>query len=222
MVVSRKSFYVAISVLLLPIFIFILLNTGKPKYQKLPIYGERIPPDGMDIKDTIFHVIPDFSVTNQSGIVITKNDLNDCVYIANFFFASCQDICPKMNAELELIYNKLNSKKLEEKKYSTVKFISFTVDPVNDSVSVLADYAKKFNADSKIWHFCVTSQDSLLKIGSGFLLPVSKEDKTIDHSQQLILVDKNHHIRGVYDGLNKKETERLYDELKVLLTEYDN
>lgn len=127
-----------------------------------------------------------------------------------------------MNAELELIYNKLNSKKLEEKKYSTVKFISFTVDPANDSVSLLADYAKKFNADSKIWYFCVTSQDSLLKIGSGFLMPVSKEDKTIDHSQQLILVDKNHHIRGFYDGLNKKETERLYDELKVLLTEYDN
>lgn len=95
MVVSRKSFYVAISVLLLPIFIFILLNTGKPKYQKLPIYGERIPPDGMDIKDTIFHVIPDFSVTNQSGIVITKDDLNDCVYIANFFLCIVSGYLPK-------------------------------------------------------------------------------------------------------------------------------
>ncbi|NDC31174.1 MAG: hypothetical protein EBZ58_09625 [Bacteroidetes bacterium] len=58
------------------------------------------------------------------------------------------------------------------------------------------------------------------KIGQGFLLPISKEDKTIDHSQQLILVDKEKHIRGVYNSFDEEDMKRLNDELKVLLYEY--
>jgi cytochrome oxidase Cu insertion factor (SCO1/SenC/PrrC family) len=54
------------------------------------------------------------------------------------------------------------------------------------------------------------------------LLPVSIEDKTIDHSQQLIIIDKEKRIRGVYDSYSDVEIKRLEEDLKVLLYEYHN
>jgi protein SCO1/2 len=101
--------------------------------------------------------------------------------------------------------------------YPQVKFISHTVDPENDSAAVLAQYATKFKAKAGIWYFVTGSKDDIFKAGQGYLLPVSIEDKTIDHSQQLILVDQNRHIRGIYDGLDDKDIRRIKEDIKVLL-----
>ncbi|OFY93535.1 MAG: hypothetical protein A3K10_01840 [Bacteroidetes bacterium RIFCSPLOWO2_12_FULL_31_6] len=120
-----------------------------------------------------------------------------------------------MNAKVETVYSKI-----KEQKFSEIKFLSITVDPENDSVSVLSEYSKKFNADPSIWYFATGTQQDVFKTGQGFLVPVSKEDTTIDHSQQLLLIDKEKHIRGIYNGLDEVELSRLKDEIKVLLYEY--
>ena len=210
---KRKSFWVATGLLVFPVAFFFLLRASKQNYKHLPHLGERIEPNGADIKDTIFYQVPEFSVTDQSGKELNSKMLTNNIVIANFFFASCKDVCPKMNGNISVFYEKA-------KEWSEVKLISFTVDPDNDSTQVLADYAKKMNADKKIWHFCRTDKENLFKIGQGFLLPVSIEDKTIDHSQHVILLDKSRHIRGVYNGLDLNDMKRLDDELKVLLYEY--
>jgi protein SCO1/2 len=210
---KRTSFFIAIAVIVVPILIYFLLHAGKQNFKSLPVFGEKVAPNGDDIKDTIFYTVPDFKVTSQTGETITQKTFSGSIYIANFFFASCKDVCPKMNAKVETIYAKA-------KEYAEVKFISFSVDPENDSVPVLANYAKKFNADSKIWYFVTGSKDAIFKAGQGFLLPVSIEEKTIDHSQQLLLIDKQNRIRGIYNGLDDLEIKRLNDDIKVLLYEY--
>lgn len=210
---KRTSFFIAIAVIIVPILIYFLLHAGKQNFKSLPVFGEKVAPNGDDIKDTIFYTVPDFKVTSQTGETITQKTFSGSIYIANFFFASCKDVCPKMNAKVETVYAKA-------KEYAEVKFISFSVDPENDSVPVLAKYAKKFNADSKIWYFVTGSKENIFKAGQGFLLPVSIEEKTIDHSQQLLLIDKQNRIRGIYDGLDDLEIKRLNDDIKVLLYEY--
>lgn len=101
-----------------------------------------------------------------------------------------------------------------------VKFLSHTVDPDNDSVSVLAAYAKRFNAEPYRWHFVTGSKQELFDIAmKGYLVPVTKEDTTIDHSQNLILIDPWRRIRGYYDGLNEEDVKKLMDEIKVLQVE---
>ena len=122
-----------------------------------------------------------------------------------------------MNAKVATVYSKI-----KDQNFSEIKFLSITVDPENDSVPVLSAYAKKFKADPSIWYFTTGTADDVFNTGQGFLVPVSKEDKTIDHSQQLILIDKQKHIRGIYDGLDEVELSRLKDEIKVLLYEYHN
>lgn len=210
---KRKSFWVATGLLVIPVAIFFLLRASKQNFKRLPYYGEKIEPNGADIKDTIYYQIPPFSVTDQAGREINDKILNKNIFIANFFFTSCKDICPTMNYKLAEIYDKA-------KEWSEIQFVSFSVDPDNDSTAALAAYAKQFKADKNIWHFCRTDKNSLFKIGQGFLLPVAIEDSTIDHSQQILLIDKSRHIRGIYNGLDNNDMKKLSDEIKVLLYEY--
>jgi protein SCO1 len=210
---KRKNFFIAISVIIIPVLIYFIGKAGSQKFNSLPFYGEKIVSE--QSKDTIFYSIPDFNVVSQTGESVSQKTFDNNIYIANFFFASCKDVCPKMNAKVESVY-----KKVIEQNYAEVKFISFSVDPAHDSVSVLATYAKKFNADAHKWYFVTGSKDAIAKAGSGFLLPVSMEDTLVDHSENLMLVDKKNHIRGIYDGLDEIEIKRLNEDLKVLLYEY--
>ena len=210
---KRKNFFIAISVIIIPVLIYFIGRAGKQKFNSLPFYGEKVLTEGS--KDTLFYVVPDFKVTSQTGESVSQKTFDNNIYIANFFFATCKDVCPKMNAKVESIY-----KKVIEQNYAEVKFISFTVDPINDSVPILAAYAKKFHADAHKWYFVTGTKEAIVNAGRGFLLPVSMEDTTIDHSENLMLVDKKNHIRGVYDGLDEVEIKRLNEDLKVLLYEY--
>jgi protein SCO1/2 len=210
---NKKTFVLALGLIIVPLLVLWVLNLGKQNYNSLPYIGERIPPDGTEVLDTIYYQVPPFSFIDQQGKPFTQQEFDNYVYVANFFFASCKDVCPAMNAKVATVYEKM-------KEFSEVKFLSITVDPDNDSVPVLANYAAKLKADPAIWKFGVGPYESVYNAGQGFLLPVSKEDKTIDHSQQLILVDKDRHIRGMYDGLDDTEIKRLKEDIKVLLYEY--
>ncbi len=211
---KKKGFFIATGLLVVPVVIFYMLNAGSQNFKKLGYLGERIAPDGIGIKDTIYHTVPDFSGIDQSGDTLNSNDLTNNVFVANFFFASCKDVCPSMNRRLQKkVYDKF-------KEFAEVKFVSFTVDPSNDSTQVLLAYSKRFNADPKIWHFVNAGNKGVFEIGQGMLLPVSIEDKTIDHSQQLILIDKAKHIRGVYDSRSDIDIKHLDEDIKVLLYEY--
>ena len=212
---ARGKFIIAISVILVPVIIFFIGSFGKQNFKNLPYFGERTAPGGGDDKDTIYYSVPGFELISQTGETITQKTFDNCIYIANFFFASCKDVCPKMNAKVESVYTKIKEQNIKE-----IKFLTITVDPENDSVPVLAEYANKFHADPKSWYFATGTKEEIFKTGKGFLLPVSIEDKTIDHSQQLLLIDKNKHIRGIYNGLDEVEILRLKDDLKVLLYEY--
>lgn len=209
----RKSFFIAAGVIIIPVLVYFLLKAGNTNFKRLPYLGERIVPDGKNVKDTIYYEVPDFEVIDQTGKKLSLASFQNKIFVANFFFASCEEVCPTMNKKLANVYEKF-------KEFSEIEFVSFTVDPDNDSLAVLSEYAKRFKADPKIWHFVSTNLDATSKIGQGFLLPISKEDKTIDHSQQFILVDKERHIRGVYNSFDEEDMKRLNDELKVLLYEY--
>jgi protein SCO1/2 len=210
---KKTGLFIVLGLLAAPLLIYLILHAGKQRFTELPYFGERIPPNGREVKDTIYYTVPDFSLTDQEGKTITRKDFANSIYVANFFFASCEGVCPAMNKRLKAVYDRM-------KEFAEVKFISHTVDPDHDSVPVLKEYAKQYGADPAIWHFVTGSREDIFKAGRGYLLPVSIEDRTVDHSQQLILVDKAGHIRGVYDGLDDAEMERLQDEIKVLLYSY--
>jgi protein SCO1/2 len=105
-----------------------------------------------------------------------------------------------------------------------VQILSHTVNPENDSVSVLKAYSKMVHADTKMWNFVTGGKKQLYDLArNGYLVNALEGDGGPDdfiHSELFILVDKEKHIRGIYDGTNIKAVNDLLDDIKVLIAEY--
>ena len=182
-----------------------------PKQEKLPLLGN----PNVNGNDTIYPKISDFSFIDQNNTVITNKNFDNKIYVADFIFLSCPTICPKMNAELGKVYNIY-------KDNPQVNFLSHTIDPENDTVPRLKEYTQAMGI-GKNWHFVTGNKDSIFNIATASYFttayPDAKEPGGLVHGGGLMLVDKNRHIRGVYDGTDSIETQRLIKDIKILLKE---
>ncbi len=198
-------------ILITPLIWGLLWKYGKTSYSTLPIMGS-VEMTG----DTTPWLVSDFSFTDQTGKTITQNDFKDKIYVANFFFATCPDVCPKMNRNMHLVYEKF---KLDPE----IKYLSHTVHPEHDSVKVLAEYARKLQVDPNIWHFVTGKKNEIYEMAEQSYKAVTVEgDKPSNfiHSDKLILVDKEKHIRGIYDSQDYKDVMRLQDDIIIVLKQY--
>lgn len=185
----------------------------------LPIYGDRdlVYKDGK-VVDTIFHQIPDFEYTNQNGKTVSKKDVLGRVFVADFFFSTCPTICPKMTSQMKRL--QVLTADIEE-----LHFLSFTINPENDTPEVLLEYANQYGVDLKNWDFLTGDEAATHHLGvKGFLVHArADEDEPggFAHSPSLVLIDRSGKIRGVYDGTNTEEVDLLNQDIRKLLrTEY--
>ena len=199
-----------------PSVFYVIFTTGKHNFIHVPYFGEKeLAANG---KDTIYHSIPSFSFINQDGKIITDKDYDGKIYVANYFFTTCKSICPKMTGELQRVQDKFAYTN------GLVQILSHTVNPENDSVPVLKAYADMVHADTKMWNFVTGDKKQLYDIArNGYLLNALEGDGGPDdfiHSELFILIDKEKHIRGIYDGTNIKAVSDLLDDVKTLIAEY--
>jgi len=189
----------------------------------LPYLGEFMEEDslGADGKHYTInkpHSIPAFSFTNQEGKIITEKDLSNKIYVTDFFFTTCQSICPVMSVNMQKM-NKLFQDKPE------VVFLSHTVDPETDSVPQLLEYARQHNADPNKWHFLTGDKKALYDMARhGYLVTATEGNGGPDdfiHTQNFVLVDKQKRIRGYYDGTDSLEVNKMVNDVKLLLAEYN-
>ena len=211
-----KKLLILLFLLTFPAVLYVILSTGKTNFIHLPYIGEReLAPNG---KDTIYHSIPAFKLVNQDGDTITEKNYDGKIYVADYFFTTCKSICPKMTSELLRVQDKFGYTD------GMVQIISHTVNPENDSVPVLKVYADMVHANSKIWNFVTGDKKQLYDLArNGYLLNAMEGDGGPDdfiHSELFVLVDKEKHIRGIYDGTNIKDVNDLLDDIKVLIAEY--
>ncbi|OGX81243.1 electron transporter SenC [Hymenobacter glacialis] len=198
---------------------------GSDTAARLPILGERdVRPraDGGPA-DTIFATVPAFKLTDQSGKVITNQTFAGKAYIADFFFATCPGICPKMQAELLKVYAKYGQD-------PRLAFLSHTIDPAHDTIPVLRDYADRLGMGAaKNWYFATTgakgeptAKDSVFQLARAYYTAAEPDKQApggFAHNGTFALVDDQGHIRGLYDSLNEQEVARLMTELPILLDE---
>jgi len=212
----KKKFIILLFLLTFPSVLYVVLTTGKHRFVRLPYYGEKILADNG--KDTIYHSIPSFKFVNQNGDTISDKTYDGKIYVADYFFTTCKTICPKMTSELIRVQEKFAFTN------GMVQILSHTVNPENDSVPVLKAYANMVHADQKMWNFVTGDKKQLYDIArNGYLLNALEGDGGTDdfiHSELFILVDKEKHIRGIYDGTKITEVSKLIDGIKVLMAEY--
>lgn len=186
----------------------------------LPFYNEAsFTPKWLSSLDTDlddFHSIPDFNFINQDGRVVNQNTFKNKIYVADFFFTTCPGICPKMTANMSIVADKF-------KNDTTVLFLSHSVTPLIDSVAQLKKYALDKNI-GKNWHLVTGNKKEIYDLGrqAYFVEENLGEPKGLEdflHTENFVLIDKNKHIRGIYNGLNKNSVMQLIEDIKTLKKE---
>lgn len=190
--------------------------------EKLPVLGEpqtvRKLVDGKAVDELVYPTIPDFSFTNQDGKTVTQEDVEEKIYIADFFFVTCPTICPIMKKNMLEVYKAY-------KDSPDVRIISHTIDPEHDTPAVLKQYAQDIGVTGDTWQFVTGDRDKIYEIGERHYLVTAKADSTAPggyiHSGAFVLIDKEKHIRGMYDGTTEEGTKKLINDVRTLQAEYE-
>ena len=164
--------------------------------------------------------VPDFSLTERSGARITRADLKGNPWIADFIFTRCGNVCPLLSARMARLQTRLRAAN-----DSRTRLVSFSVDPDNDTPTVLRDYAERFHADATQWWFLTGERAALDRlINQGFQLSVAQRtgppgadpNDLITHSDRIVLVDGAFQIRGYYRGTDDEAIEQMLRDVATL------
>tara|TARA_B100001113_G_scaffold105949_1_gene85937 strand:+ start:980 stop:1651 length:672 start_codon:yes stop_codon:yes gene_type:complete len=219
----RKRDFITIGFILLfaafaiGLFYYIL----KP-LETLPIYqpaevNEKLV-DSSIIHVSKYHKIADFKLTNQNGEKITQEYYKDKIYVADFFFTTCQDICPVMTKNMYQLQQEL-------KNDNNILFLSHTVIPEIDTVEQLKKYAIENKIDESRWNLVTGDKKQIYELARKSYLAVEDvEFGEFDmiHTENFMLIDKQKQIRGFYDGTNSEEIQRLLKDIEILKQSYNN
>lgn len=211
-------FLIVFSAISVPVFYYIVKVD-----KKLKVYNPTdVNPSLVDVSIkhiTKDHTIADFELINQNGEIITNKNYKNKIYVADFFFTRCNNIC------ISMAYN---MSELQEyyKDDTDLMFLSHSVTPGMDSVSVLKKYALNKGVIDKKWNVTTGSKKHIYELARKSYMAVVEggnggEDDFI-HTEQFVLIDKERRIRGYYDGTEKKDMDKLKKDVVLLKLAYRN
>lgn len=213
-----KKFGIFFSVLCVIIvaIIYNILNVKRP----LPIYQPAMVSEEL-VDSTIqhqikYHKIADFSLINQNGQTVTQDTYKDKIYVADFFFTTCQTICPIMTDHMYQIQKEI----LDD---DEVLLLSHSVTPKIDSVTQLKKYAKEKGVIDRKWNLVTGDKKQIYELARKSYLAVKTQGNgdqfDMIHTENFMLIDKKRQIRGFYDGTNPKDIEKLLEDIDTLKDE---
>ena len=159
-----------------------------------------------------YHKISDFELINQNGKTITQEYYKNKIYVADFFFTTCQSICPIMTKNMLEIQEQLKNDK-------EILLLSHTVTPEIDSVQQLKKYALENRIDDDKWNLVTGEKKQIYDLArKSYLAVEDSEFGNFDmiHTENFMLIDKKRQIRGFYDGTDKNEIIRLLSDIEIL------
>jgi len=182
-----------------------------PIYQPASVNSELV--DTTIVHKINYHKISDFSLTNQNGETVTQNKYDNKIYVADFFFTTCQSICPIMTKNMKDIQDKLI-------KDSEVLLLSHTVFPEIDSVEVLKKYAVENQVIDSKWDLVTGDKKEIYDLARKSYLAAKDNsfgEYEMIHTENFVLIDKKKQIRGFYDGTDSLEVSQLIEDVQILL-----
>ncbi len=216
----NKSFSTIIKVAILFVIMVVIGYFLLTPKRRLPVYNpadvnpKLVDKDVKHIRSN--HKIAKFQLINQNADTITEKYYTNKIYVADFFFTRCASICPVMTTnmvDLQTYY----------KNDTTVLFLSHSVTPIIDSVSVLRAYADKKGVIDQKWNLVTGDKKHIYELARKSYFAVLDEgdggDQDFIHTEQFILIDTKRQIRGFYDGTDKKEIEQIIKDIQILKEE---
>lgn len=217
---SYKKFAIVFSILsaiIMAIFYNILkVDKPLPIYQPVLVQPELVDSTIQHISK--YHKIADFKLINQNGKIITQDDYKNKIYVADFFFTTCQTICPIMTDNMARIQKEIMND-------NDIMLLSHSVTPTIDSVAQLKKYAIEKGVNDTKWNLVTGDKKQIYNLARKSYLAVKSygngDEYDMIHTENFMLIDKKRQIRGFYDGTNPEEIKRLLNDIKTLKKEYN-
>ena len=137
--------------------------------------------------------LPELSLTNQDGQTVAVDQLKDQWSLLFFGYTFCPDICPATLAQLRQLQGQLPPETMAK-----LRIVLVTVDPHRDTPEQLKKYLEYFDAG----FIGLTGEEAIIqKLANGVSIPfipadTSKENYTVDHSGNLVLIGPDGKQRG--------------------------
>jgi len=216
----NKSKYTPIVIMIFVIAIGILIYKVSFQKEILPVFNPTdFNPELVDISMqglTENHRVADFDLTNQNGEIITQSNYENKIYVADFFFTTCQTICPIMTNHMYQIQKEIIND-------DDIMLLSHSVTPRIDSVTQLKKYAKEKGVIDRKWNLVTGDKKQIYKLARKSYLAVKTQgngDKyDMIHTENFMLIDKKRQIRGFYDGTQPEDIKQLLEDLETLKDE---
>jgi protein SCO1/2 len=243
--VNKKALYAIIVALIVPLAIFLYVNSLPKAAIPKPIFYDSVSSvikNGKQKNDTFWHHLPDFKLTNQMGQTVSLSDLKRIspgdtdgrIVVADFFYTHCPTICPVMTRNMKRLQSSIKKAvDIDGKQTELVQFISFSIDPERDSVAALKKWADRFQIDPSNW-WLLTGDKKIIYDLSLKQMNLAVQDPGIDssfpHTDMFVLIDKNGIIRArrdqygnplLYHGMDSVSLGNLSEDIVLLSLEKD-
>ena len=161
------------------------------------------------------HIVPEFSFIDQNGNTVNQQTVEDKIYVVDFFFTSCPSICIDLTNNLKEIQSAFIDNE-------NVLILSHSVDPKVDNIERLQKYASINNINNKKWFLLTGPIEETIRMAQlGYFAIASianHDENSLIHTENIILIDKNRQIRGIYNGTSSLEISYLIDDINKLLS----
>lgn len=212
----KNNWITIVLIIIVGVLVYFYLENGDQS-KILPVYNpSNFNPELVDKNlqnKSKNHTVSDFELINQNGKIITQEDYQDKIYVADFFFTRCGSICPIMTNNMVKIQNEfLND--------DDIMLLSLSVTPKIDSITILREYAKAKGVINSKWNITTGHKKHIYELArKSYFAVVEKGDGRLQdfiHTPNFILIDKKKQIRGMYDGTNNEDIEKLINDIKTL------
>jgi protein SCO1/2 len=213
---NKTALFGILLALVLPVGIYLFMKNKSREVTAMPRHyiADSIvahKKDGKDVYDTVWHKIPDFTLTNQLGNDVSWKDLEGKIVVANFFFTQCPTICPHMTINMKRLQEAIHSaSKVGNREAKFLQFLSFSIDPERDSVERLKNWANRFQINPQNWWLLTGPRKEIYDLSIDHFKLTAIDGAHIDsqfvHTDYFVLIDKNRNIRGYYHSLKPDMT----------------
>jgi protein SCO1/2 len=207
---NRAIFLFFLLIVAVPLLAFTVMNWYENNMEELPYYHQGTATESADVNH---FAVPAFTFVNQDSIPLTNNFIKGKIWLVNYFFTSCPTTCPKMMAGMRVVQQAFPDD-------GQVRMVSLTVDPNHDTPAKLKRYAENKNINLKQWQLGTGDKADLYRFArNGLFITANDGDGGANdfiHSDKIVLIDRENHIRGYYDGTDQDEITRLIKDIRRL------
>ncbi|NND87829.1 MAG: SCO family protein [Flavobacteriaceae bacterium] len=215
---SKYKWFAVVLLVLSAVIISMIYSILKPRpvlpiFQPAEVNAEMVDSTLQHVKK--YHEVSSFKLTNQNGVSISEKDYQDKIYIADFFFTTCQTICPIMTDHMEQLQEEL-------KEQQDVLLLSHTVMPEVDSVAQLKKYALENGVDDTKWNLVTGDKKQIYDLARRSYLAAKENPENpygLIHTENFVLVDRENRIRGFYDGTDPEVIAQVLQDIEILKNE---